>query len=459
MLFFLRLEKLFERGRVQNVIELLIQSQKARVSPKIAKLWSEALLSVGELEAACDFVDQVKRKEKFAFWLRFRAYCNGLYGDIAKAELNAQLAEDTGEKDPVFNALLLHMTGLKEKNEHVKLKTVLHWSLAKTLNITPGGHSIKNVKNEIMGGWLSDDEITFENKLYALEKLMSLNETELIEHVFKKEIVSERFQTHLNTRNKLFSSEEQNAYFDQSIILADELNGLKKIAAYYQIYLNAKSIEAKMILITKSFEYIAKINQVYALSKLYQKAIHEIPVSETYQSYAIYFVIACIANSDFDLALKWSQYLDKEMKQDLFFLPFMANKKLNINNTEKILLGLKQSDKKRYKKTLNHLFLLSALGARLSPQTRIWLMEDLSVHMIHKKTANLLMKISLAKQDQAIAETFLLAVAILDKKNLNKQNILVLEQIIRALSDIGYQKEAKQLIGEYIIERLTEYTY
>lgn len=70
-----------------------------------------ALLS-GNMETACQMSDSVIEGRSDPYWMKLRALCHVQRNEKAAADLTLDLLKNAGEQDPYFERLLRHMTGI-----------------------------------------------------------------------------------------------------------------------------------------------------------------------------------------------------------------------------------------------------------------------------------------------------------------------------------------------------------
>ena len=309
---------------------------------------------------------------------------------------------------------------------------------------------------------------------------MVLIEKDLIENVYRQANLPDMFQGYFDsmeafskkrmersfsesekTENILSDSSEETyqAYVHKGVEMASSLKGMQRQAAYFQIFQRAQTMEHKARIIAKSLEHAETIQYFYTLSRVYKEDMERIPVEEKYTVYASYFLWAALVNMNFSLAQKWWVFLPEKSKEKMALLFFVLQEEAKQKDLEQALLTAKHLSKKAFKSISRQASLLSALGVKFSPQSRLWIKKALSAQAIKQETAEQVLAMEMAAGSNAQAEVLLYAINLLGGEGLNKQNILVVNQVIKTLVVLGYKQEAKRLVIEYMIAVLTHYHY
>jgi hypothetical protein len=106
----LRADRALSAGRVEQVYQLLERTPRLNQSSALSRLHAETAFALGETEAACRTAEGLLRGRDEPYWLRARAVCLALAGNLPAAELTADLArssEGGGNFGAYFDALVL----------------------------------------------------------------------------------------------------------------------------------------------------------------------------------------------------------------------------------------------------------------------------------------------------------------------------------------------------------------
>lgn len=101
----LRADRALAASGARAAFQLLERTPRLNQSAALARVHAEAGFALGESESVCRIADQLLQGRDQAYWLRARAACSALAGNVAAAELTAELARSL-EAAPVFDALL-----------------------------------------------------------------------------------------------------------------------------------------------------------------------------------------------------------------------------------------------------------------------------------------------------------------------------------------------------------------
>lgn len=102
----LRLDKAWTAGFAPQVMRLASGAPNNRSIPAIARIEAESELTLGDLQAACETAEGLREGRDDLFWLQLRAVCLAESGDPA-ASLTADLARGAGAGEDFETALAL----------------------------------------------------------------------------------------------------------------------------------------------------------------------------------------------------------------------------------------------------------------------------------------------------------------------------------------------------------------
>lgn len=106
----LRADRALAAARAEQVYQLLERTPRLNQSSALSRLHTETAFALGETDAACRTAESLLRGRDEPYWLRARALCLALAGNLPAAELTADLArsaEDAGRFGVFFDALVL----------------------------------------------------------------------------------------------------------------------------------------------------------------------------------------------------------------------------------------------------------------------------------------------------------------------------------------------------------------
>ncbi|WBQ11850.1 hypothetical protein L2D00_08300 [Hyphomonadaceae bacterium BL14] len=91
-------------GRAEPVYTLLSRTPRTNESAALSRLYAETAFALGRRDEACRIADTLQNGRETAYWLRVRAACQAFAGQIAAAELSAELARGQAA-NPAFEIL------------------------------------------------------------------------------------------------------------------------------------------------------------------------------------------------------------------------------------------------------------------------------------------------------------------------------------------------------------------
>lgn len=100
----LRADRALAAAGARPAFSLLERTPRLNQSAPLAQVHAEAGFALAETESACRTAEQLLQNRDQAYWLRARAACSAFAGNIAAAELTAELARSV-EPAPAFDAL------------------------------------------------------------------------------------------------------------------------------------------------------------------------------------------------------------------------------------------------------------------------------------------------------------------------------------------------------------------
>ena len=106
----LRMDRALAAGRAERVYELLERTPRLNQSSALSRLHAETAFALGETDAACRTAESLLRGRDEPYWLRARATCLALAGNMPAAELTADLArsaDGAASFNTLFDALVL----------------------------------------------------------------------------------------------------------------------------------------------------------------------------------------------------------------------------------------------------------------------------------------------------------------------------------------------------------------
>lgn len=106
----LRARRALAAGRPQPVLRLLDRTPQINQSPGLSRVYAELAFALGQTEDACRAANALLEDRDAPYWLRARAACLAIGGNIPAGELTAELARAQApntEFDAVFDAYTL----------------------------------------------------------------------------------------------------------------------------------------------------------------------------------------------------------------------------------------------------------------------------------------------------------------------------------------------------------------
>jgi len=98
-------------GHAEPVYRLLLRTPRMNESPALSRIFAETAFALGHTDEGCRAADALLTGRETAYWLRARAACLALQGNIPAAELTAELARAQGTNETfelIFDAFTLN---------------------------------------------------------------------------------------------------------------------------------------------------------------------------------------------------------------------------------------------------------------------------------------------------------------------------------------------------------------
>ncbi|MBV8975874.1 MAG: hypothetical protein JO261_14870 [Alphaproteobacteria bacterium] len=125
----IRVRRLLDAGLADEAASLAMQAD-VHDNAEYARLRADAILMAGRTSDACGPATAARQTESSQFWLQLRAFCAGVSGDSATAEITRNVLDAESLGDPAFNLLLDDvMTKAKRSPGAIAKPTALHFFL------------------------------------------------------------------------------------------------------------------------------------------------------------------------------------------------------------------------------------------------------------------------------------------------------------------------------------------
>lgn len=102
----MRLERLAAAGALDDLLSLAERVPDSAMTGRLQRLRSDALLVLGDYDAACMTADEAIADSGAAYWLQVLAICEALQGNRSGTYFRLSLLEESGESSSAFSALV-----------------------------------------------------------------------------------------------------------------------------------------------------------------------------------------------------------------------------------------------------------------------------------------------------------------------------------------------------------------
>lgn len=309
---FARLERLYEAGDMDSLMEMFEQITRQERSPRLTRLMAEAYLLDGDFDTGCRLAGEGQRAAGSSDFLRINAICQALEGREAEARFNISLLAESGEADFAFQSLFEDVVKLAREDRSAGL--VAPPSEGTTLNsffdrdfyllsdLTPLHIGILKVLGRDVE--LSIDTTEVSNLvLAALARWQGLSlETKLLvaDQALNRGILREKFLKELVGAYQFSASDKENAY-----LLDYQSWGVKSDALFYALALESFDYPEAIQNVQEGWSRARISGRGAYMADLFYEAIADIPADPIFVAFAPDAVRISLLSGHIDKAFDW----------------------------------------------------------------------------------------------------------------------------------------------------------
>lgn len=446
----LRLAGVYSLGHLAAVTQIAALSPGGHRDPELTAITIKALLALNRPHEACDIAAQLTEARGAAFWLQLRAFCLAARGNIAGAELTAELALSA---DPGSGSFLSSINRITTPDETpmtaspgtalelamilMAKDTILSQNLTLALQAGVGGQKDLEMIEVLFGsfiyGAVSVGEM-YERLLGHADQLENPNPVDLTDSTHEPILAFERELDQLKT--------------------ASSRTGIDRIASLLTLGRNAEDSKIRAEALTLVLDVAPSYMNWLALNRLIAGEIRFLSPGPELKPYASVFVRTNLLAGNSKLANQWLVFVDSDDRQvSTFDALFWAGADSRALGSE-FLRQMGGSEQQQNLLT-SDLLAATALGKILSPKLRHWLSLQNQIDQQPCQYAKVLALTASAKSG-ALAETVLRASDLLRQDGFDTLSDICSAGIVAALQRVGLKDEARIAAMEWMLARRWE---
>jgi len=448
----LRLTAIYALGHLSAVTQIAARSPNGHSNPETAAITVNALLAQNQADVACQIAGQLNEARSAAFWLQMRAFCLARSGNIAGAELTAELAISADPGATGFLRSINRIISAPQNVETISPETALSLAMIEAANDTVSTQNLTLALQSGLGGQseLQMLDVLFHAFIAAAVPVGEMSERLLAHAEQLQQDVQKDAQTPETAAEEIVIT-----VFEQELLSlknSKSLSRIDRMASLFSLGRNASNpgirAEALILIIDDKLEW----QHWLAVNRLIAKEIQFLPVTEELKQYATDLVRTSLLAGNVALARKWLVFVDEdEIKQRNFATIFQAFG--SKQQVQKSSFEDRMNDTKEQQELLiSDLMAISALDNKISPKNRHWLSMRSEVNLGNCQ-ASKLFALRASASDRAIAETIMRAADLLREEGFDTLSNYCNFEIISSLRLIGLEKEAQMAAMEWMFSR------
>ena len=431
-----RLHAVLKLSDIKTFDELVSKSAISSDDPAFAKLFVRRALVAGQVEQACQIGDKNTAERSSSYWMKLRAFCHAIRGEMPAAETTADMLIRAGEKDKDYFTLLNGLGGLKINLSKIKPNTALKIAMLREVMKKQAVVSLANISTlpPILAAEIAkDNQAKPEFRLAGLFNSASILSPEQI--------------------SQILDSLSDNGGLDEKPLSKAELAAQKWSPKLWgQVWdkiNNNRDMEELSALSATMLKQAKKRGVFDEMGKSLSSILAFIPIDQQ-AKYPEIFAEIHVKNND--LAALRALYLSLDEKSKWRGRIALASDALGggFNFGE---LGVdiesRLQDKKTKNRAIRDVYIATALGAKLSPSAEdVLLKNSLTGKTVHPAQ---LLALSQAVDNRSTAGSLLRVGQIftdIKPENMRSDDLAV---ILKALGAIGQTKLAAQIAAQDFI--------
>ncbi|MHA1544407.1 MAG: hypothetical protein ACTSU8_04670 [Alphaproteobacteria bacterium] len=309
---FARLERLYEAGDIDSLMEMFDQITREERSPRLTGLMAETYFLDGDFDTGCRLAGEGQRAAGSAKFLKINAICQALEGREAEARFNISLLQEAGEADFAFVSLFEDVTRLAreerpgalalEPGDDSSLSSFFDQDFYLLSDLTPLHIGILKVLGREVELSINTKEVS-NLVLAALARWQGLSlETKLLvaDLALERGILREKFLKELVGAYQFSASDKENAY------LLDYASwGVKSDALFYALALESFDFPEAIQNVQEGWSRARISGRGAYMAALFYEAIADIPADPSFVGFAPDAVRISLLSGNIEKAFAW----------------------------------------------------------------------------------------------------------------------------------------------------------
>ncbi len=434
----MRLQRLLDGGRYDDVIGLAGQIPAVNDSPRIAAIKAQAHLLIGQVTEACSLAQSVKDATENTIWLKIRTFCFAAAGENAAADLTAGLLRDQGLQDDAFNALVARITTGAEIDLLTDYQVQpIHVVMHGHLGLSPGDKALETMPPGLFAAIAADERFDGTLRLNSALKAERIG-------VLSVETLATLFDA-------VAFSEDVLA---KPLSNADNQDDARAQALLYRALKVSTVPSASAELMRKAFTLAQAQGTYESIARLYWPVVRGLAASSAYASVSLDMARVAVINGDqtsafswFDLARQSGQVLTSELTDMRVLLAAAASsEQLAWRAAEPYeWLGMGMSAE-ALNRRIHEILVLEGLGYPIARNTSVRMLKGDSHSMSQSVSPVLLARLKSALVGRREGEAILLSLVALGEGGPASLSSGTLVEVFGALAQLGLHAEGRRIL-------------
>ncbi len=436
-----RLHALYGTGQLKALQHIIARTPGANQDPETAAILVNVFLLLGQTEQACSLGNKQGQARAAAFWLQLRAFCMAKAGNIAGAQLTADLADPS---DARFINRIDRLTLPGAKPEKLNIQSALEFAMA-----TMSGDQIspKDLSLPLQIAVAKTKNPAALSLAFSLYAKGYLPRGDLVRAMRRR---ANAIGKPTNEQTAAQTTEQlETIQFEQ----AKKAAGLDQLALLFVLGQKANSAHMRAAALAQIANASAPFEVWAARHALILQETRTLPLDPALAEFAPTFARAALLNADQELAQKWLQLsAPKAISANELGTGFYSiGGKIQLDYD--VLLPPASAPAAVLRRAADHVRILMAVGAPLPANARHWLAQQPNEPSA-PCPVNQQLALQQSAQAKAIGETILRAASLLRTHNFQSMPDQCGASIVRALSTVGRQDDAQKVAIRWLFSRL-----
>jgi len=448
----LRLAGAYAYGRLLAVTQITARSPGGIRQPETAALAVNAFLARGQIDQACAISKAQIEARAASYWLQLRAFCLAMDGNIAGAELTAELAGTADPDDGSFVKQINRLTSAPDKPINVTVHSALELAVSEAAHDTISTQDLPLNLAVALGLRQDPDTLQVLIDAYAMGAVSTKPVIQkLLDRAAALQTPSTEAQE--NTPTDIDVEIPSPLKREQALLeQAQTAIGADRLALLLALGRGADTTQIRAKALALILEEKSDYLHWLARHRLVIDEIRYIPLDPEYADVAPDFARAALISGDRELARQWIQISEPKA---------IASHALDIGlqiiggriRMDEISMHDRMSGTEKQRlQALDHLMILMALDEPLPAQYRQWVSRQPN-KAPNECDSNRLLALDQSAKARATAETILRAADWVRSDGFDTLSAQCSLIIVSSLQRVGLQTEARGAALEWLFSQ------